>query len=981
MLPQRSRSPSESSGVLRGSSERERLNSYHDKRLDSSSLTRDAFRESEDFKNFKLVVRTDSSTTRTKRVMDDDLLDTKAQLDSRLKGEGQDMPSERRVIRRVGALGSSTLEKHSMETDKEKYLRELEQAEILKAFGSEPLLTRLTKQEIFNIQQMIEFNKNKLLKSEKQLLMLQDNQSDVMKNLKSASVGEQYHLDKTLGQNIRLQNEITTEIKDLKKLIRDDEMRLEEQTDQERKLREITKKKLAAAKAMEKSGGLVVKEESPPPEKQDRKYRRAIEDKLMGRKSKEQLAEEAANKEAVGKGLISQPGTSVVEYYDPGTHWCKSCNFVAFKLYGYLEHLQTSSHMKRREKIGKPWQPEEVKNPPRKSLISRQETVVQPMKGIEFVHPVDAYYCLLCNFFGGDRATLEHHLKSAEHHKQYENHLTENPMYERRYKVDKEAGLQEAKKLEQKRQEEQERLRAAEREEEERRRDAIKRKEREKQEEEEKRKREKLLKIQAKKKAEVLAITRGGDAGDSDDVVELADEPDEQPKNETPQERIKRELLEKMRAKKAQTAEDQKRFNTESAIAKANRLAQEAKKAQEKVKAKAAEIEKSVYGPKQEEGTLPPPGVFLSQPVVSAAQKAATTESSQASTTQANSVSQAATSVNTTSTISPFVQKMMEMEEKGEIITTASVQKAAAAKRQANTGVMGPPGPPGVSGGHPGVSGGPPGVAGGPPGVPMSPQIRPMGPAAGPINSSMMQARPVRPQMGPQGYWPPRPMMRPVPMMEQQQAVPMQGAANRMMMRPQPMIGSGHMAPPMMHSGPMRHPHMMQQNYSQAGPVVQAQPQYHRAEMEPDLAPPGTTPTLVSSQSKPVARSQEEDSDDSDDSSSSDDTDDTDNTGEHSFSVSSILSQFAADPQAKLSSAFTNTSSDTVSTSSLSYANSSQASAVTATISTPTLTGASTTAATSNDGKLKGTETDLETDNMENMTFTVIDSVGDEAIS
>jgi len=28
---------------------------------------RDAFRESEDFKNFKLVVRTDSSTTRTKR--------------------------------------------------------------------------------------------------------------------------------------------------------------------------------------------------------------------------------------------------------------------------------------------------------------------------------------------------------------------------------------------------------------------------------------------------------------------------------------------------------------------------------------------------------------------------------------------------------------------------------------------------------------------------------------------------------------------------------------------------------------------------------------------------------------------------------------------------------------------------------------------------------------------------------------------------
>ena len=34
-----------------------------------------------------------------------------------------------------------------------------------------------------------------------------------MKNLRHASVGEQYHLDKTLEQNIRLQNEITSDIK------------------------------------------------------------------------------------------------------------------------------------------------------------------------------------------------------------------------------------------------------------------------------------------------------------------------------------------------------------------------------------------------------------------------------------------------------------------------------------------------------------------------------------------------------------------------------------------------------------------------------------------------------------------------------------------------------------------------------------------------------------------------------------------------
>lgn len=43
---------------------------------------------------------------------------------------------------------------------------------------------------------------------------------------------------------------------------------------------------------------------------------------------------------------ISKAGSTKIEYYDPGTHWCKSCNFVAFKLSGYLDHLQTSSHMK-----------------------------------------------------------------------------------------------------------------------------------------------------------------------------------------------------------------------------------------------------------------------------------------------------------------------------------------------------------------------------------------------------------------------------------------------------------------------------------------------------------------------------------------------------------------------------------------------------------------------------------------------------------
>ena len=63
-----------------------------------------------------------------------------------------------------------------------------------------------------------------------------------------------------------------------------------------------------------------------------------------------------------------------------------------------------------------------------------------------------------------------------------QTYITDNPMYEKRYKIDKEAGLLEAKKLEAKRKEEQDRKREAEREDLERQREAERRRERDKRE-------------------------------------------------------------------------------------------------------------------------------------------------------------------------------------------------------------------------------------------------------------------------------------------------------------------------------------------------------------------------------------------------------------------------------------------------------------------------------------------------------------------
>ena len=40
--------------------------------------------------------------------------------------------------------------------------------------------------------------------------------------------------------------------------------------------------------------------------------------------------------------------------------------------------------------------------------------------GVEFMHPVEAYYCALCNQFMGDAASAEHHLKTELHDKGYQ---------------------------------------------------------------------------------------------------------------------------------------------------------------------------------------------------------------------------------------------------------------------------------------------------------------------------------------------------------------------------------------------------------------------------------------------------------------------------------------------------------------------------------------------------------------------------------
>lgn len=131
-----------------------------------------------------------------------------------------------------------------------------------------------------------------------------------------------------------------------------------------------------------------------------------------------------------------------------------------------------------------------------------------------------------------------------------QSYLIENPMYEKRLKMDKDKGYMEAQKQEVKRKQDMERRMEKDREQRDREKEEEKRKERERKVAEERSKHAKAEMLKAKRRAEVLAITRG----DSDEELPYVESPPPAPvlsHKETAQERIKRELLEKTRAKKS----------------------------------------------------------------------------------------------------------------------------------------------------------------------------------------------------------------------------------------------------------------------------------------------------------------------------------------------------------------------------------------------------------------------------------------------
>ncbi|XP_051472127.1 zinc finger protein 318 isoform X2 [Apus apus] len=131
---------------------------------------------------------------------------------------------------------------------------------------------------------------------------------------------------------------------------------------------------------------------------------------------------------------------NIYEYYDAGNHWCKDCNTICGTLFDFFTHMHNKKHRQTLDPYNRPWA-SKTQSETKQDSIKRIDKITVPAKGSEFLIPITGYYCQLCHEFFGDQISAEQHVKSHPHNEKYKKYIDENPLYEERRNLDRQAGL------------------------------------------------------------------------------------------------------------------------------------------------------------------------------------------------------------------------------------------------------------------------------------------------------------------------------------------------------------------------------------------------------------------------------------------------------------------------------------------------------------------------------------------------------------
>uniref|UniRef100_A0A8C2YWZ2 U1-type domain-containing protein n=1 Tax=Cyclopterus lumpus TaxID=8103 RepID=A0A8C2YWZ2_CYCLU len=261
----------------------------------------------------------------------------------------------------------------------------------------------------------------------KELERLRKQQGELLRKKRREKGG---HKDPLLQEISHLQEEVMAQISNLRK----------EHEAAEKKRNEIEKIALILglipSDRPRRAAKLPEDQEDEPPEKKKCEAQRSPEGRQAASSSSIKVRTNSSPDEPPADAPTPPP--EPFEYYDAGNHWCKNCNVTSGSMFDYFTHLHSKTHRKTLDPYDRPWASTPTKIS--KNLLS-EEKLTKPAKGSEFLLPVRGFFCLLCKQFYGDAICAEEHVTTHAHNEKYKKQMYENPLYEQRRNLDRQAGL------------------------------------------------------------------------------------------------------------------------------------------------------------------------------------------------------------------------------------------------------------------------------------------------------------------------------------------------------------------------------------------------------------------------------------------------------------------------------------------------------------------------------------------------------------
>ncbi|XP_043543341.1 zinc finger protein 318 isoform X1 [Chiloscyllium plagiosum] len=209
---------------------------------------------------------------------------------------------------------------------------------------------------------------------------------------------------------------------------------------------EETVKKLSELEKVAQILGVVIQDQSS---KSSDKHKGDILEKVLLKEEKSASSKEISTRKGSLEELDAKTrklrenlpeSRDVYEYYDTGNHWCKNCNTICGTLFDFFTHMHNKRHRQTLDPYDRPWSAK-MASEDKNDSVKRTDKITMPAKGSEFLMPVTGFYCQLCEEFYGDQICAEDHVKSRGHNDKYKGYLNENPVYEQRRNLDRQAGL------------------------------------------------------------------------------------------------------------------------------------------------------------------------------------------------------------------------------------------------------------------------------------------------------------------------------------------------------------------------------------------------------------------------------------------------------------------------------------------------------------------------------------------------------------